>query len=122
MGADAIFGWFFGHEHRCTVYQDKETPYNARLIGSGCIPHDIQSEVTCDSGCTPFTWVSARGEDGTESAISLYAELRFIREWLEIVYTDERGTSLGKEQWNAQKGRLNGVQFEPDRTTYATVR
>lgn len=118
IGENAIFGWFFGHEHRCTVYEDKETLYNARLIGSGCIPHDIQSEATCDPGCTPFLWVSGRGEDGTQSAISLYAELRFMGEALEIVYTDERGTSLGKEQWNAAQGRLNGVPFMADKTTY----
>jgi predicted phosphodiesterase len=118
VGADAIFGWFFGHEHRCTIYKNEAAPYNARLIGSGCIPHEIQREVTCDPGCTPFVWVSGRGEDGTQSAISLYAELRFIRHQLTIVYIDERGTSLGLEIWDAQKGRLNGLPFQPDKTTY----
>jgi hypothetical protein len=119
IGQDAIFGWFFGHEHRTTIYKDQlPQPYNARLIGSGCIPHPIQREVTCDPGCTPFIWVSGRGEDGTQSAISLYAELRFTRHQLLIVYTDERGTSLGVEMWDAKKGRLNGSQFSPDKTTY----
>jgi Calcineurin-like phosphoesterase len=118
VGSDAIFGWFFGHEHRCTIYQNDAAPYNARLIGSGCIPHDIQREVACDPGCTPFEWVSGRGEDGTQNAISLYAELRFIRHQLFIVYTDERGTSLGSEMWDAQKGRLNGTPFQPDKTEY----
>ena len=115
---DAIFGWFFGHEHRTTIYKDTVTSYNARLIGSGCIPHAIQNEVTEDPGCTPFTWVSGRGEDGTESAISLYAELRFAHHILTIIYTDERGTSLGWEQWDAQKGRLHGILFTPDKTKY----
>jgi len=119
VGSDAIFGWFFGHEHRCTVYENNAVPYNARLIGSGCIPHDIQREATCDPGCTPFVWVSGRGEDGTQNAISQYAELRFVRHELTIVYTDERGTSLGSEQWDAQKGRLNGSPFSPDKTTYS---
>lgn len=115
---DAIFGWFFGHEHRCTIYDDKATPYNARLIGSGCIPHEIQRETTCDPGCTPFIWVSGRGEGGTQSAISEYAELRFNGNLLTIVYTDETGTSLGAETWDAQKGRLHGSPFAPDKTTY----
>jgi Calcineurin-like phosphoesterase len=114
----SIFGWFFGHEHRCTVYSDTATSYNARLIGSGCIPHDIQREVICDPGCTPFVWVSGRGEDGTQSAISQYAELRFIRHQLLINYIDERGTSLGSEMWDAQKGRLNGTPFQADKTKY----
>jgi hypothetical protein len=25
VAADAIFGWFFGHEHRCALYRDTET-------------------------------------------------------------------------------------------------
>lgn len=118
VGQDAIFGWFFGHEHRCTIYKNEAAPYNARLIGSGCIPHEIQHETTCDPGCTSFDWVSGRGEDGTQNAISQYAELRFTRHYLTIVYTDERGTSLGWEQWDSQKGRLNGVPFIPDKTRY----
>jgi len=118
IDSESIFGWFFGHEHRCTVYENDAAPYNARLIGSGCIPHDIQREVTCDPGCTPFVWVSGRGEDGTQSAISQYAELRFMEQHLLIVYTDERGTSLGSEMWDAQQGRLKGIPFQPDRTTY----
>ena len=118
VAPDAIFGWFFGHEHRCTIYENEAAAYNARLIGSGCIPHEIQREITCDPDCTPFVWVSGRGEDGTQSAISLYAELRFLREYLQIVYTDERGTSLGAEQWNAKLGRLKGTAFAPNESTY----
>lgn len=116
---NVIFGWFFGHEHRCTVYKDDATPYNARLIGSGCIPHTIQHETEPEPGCTPFVWVSSRGEDGsTESAISEYAELRFVRETVLIVYVDERGTELGHERWNAIKGRLQGEPFVASKVTY----
>lgn len=49
--------------------------------------HEIQRETTCDTGCTPFDWVSGRGEDGTQTAISQYAELRFSHSYLTIVYT-----------------------------------
>ncbi len=38
IGDHAIFGWFFGHEHRCAIYDDTATPYMARLIGSGVYP------------------------------------------------------------------------------------
>ena len=116
---DTIFGWFFGHEHRCTIYDDKATLYNARLIGSGCIPHEIQHETVCDPGCTPFIWVSGRGEDGsTQAAISEYAELRFNEHLLTIVYTDERGTQLAHETWDAQQGRFKGTPLRPDTTTF----
>ncbi len=118
IGQGAIYGWFFGHEHRTTVYQNDAAPYLARLIGSGCIPHEIQMEVSCDPDCTPFQWVSGRGEDGTQSAISLYAELRFLRNFLFIVYTDERGTSLGVEEWDSTKLPAEVSNFVPDKTTY----
>ena len=38
VSPEAIFGWFFGHEHRCALYQDSATQFNACLIGNGCIP------------------------------------------------------------------------------------
>ena len=44
--SDAVYGWFFGHEHRCTIYDDAVTDYKARLLGNGAIPHDPQTETT----------------------------------------------------------------------------
>ena len=85
---DAIFGWFFGHEHQCAVYDDKATPYNARLLGNGCIPHLVQTEKAADEGCTPAIyfnklpespgsdaaagagWVSASGSQATSAFLS----------------------------------------------------
>ena len=119
VSPSAIFGWFFGHEHRAAIYDDKHTDYNARLIGSGCIPHLRQAETTCDPGCTPFIAVNNRGEWGSETAaISMYAQLTFIREFLEITYVNEDHNLWGQEQWNSQKGRLNGVPFTASKTTF----
>jgi hypothetical protein len=42
--SDAVYGWFFGHEHRCTIYDDAVTGYKARLLGNGAIPHHPQTE------------------------------------------------------------------------------
>jgi hypothetical protein len=117
---DAIFGWFFGHEHRAAIYDDKATLYNARLIGSGCIPHLKQDETACDPGCTPFVDVNARGEYGTLSAISMCTQLTFIREYLTIVYVDEDNTSWGYEQWNSKEGRLGGTPFTPNKSTFTS--
>ena len=47
--ADAIYGWFFGHEHRAIAYDDSATAYKARLIGNGAIPHVAQSETRPDA-------------------------------------------------------------------------
>ena len=60
IGEEAIFGWFFGHEHRCAIYDDHATRYNARLIGNGCIPHEVQTEKEADRGCTPVAHFNRR--------------------------------------------------------------
>lgn len=60
VGRDAIFGWFFGHEHRFAAYDDGATPYNARLIGNGCIPQQVQTEKAADPGCTPVAFFNKR--------------------------------------------------------------
>ncbi len=111
VGEDAIFGWFFGHEHRCAIYDDDQTQFNARLIGSGCIPHEVQTETQSDPGCTPAHFFNARGENGTGDAISMYAELRFFGPALVVVYTDEDGMCWGSETWYKSRGRKNGSGF-----------
>ncbi len=112
IGEHAIFAWFFGHEHRCTIYDDIATPYMARLIGSGCIPHTAQRETTSDPGCTPAKWFNKREtQPGSNSAISMYAELRFQRDNLYVVYTDEDGTAWGSEVWQSDPGRMVATGF-----------
>jgi hypothetical protein len=109
---DAIFGWFFGHEHRCAVYDDRATPYNARLIGNGCIPHLVQTEIAADPGCTPVTFFNKLGENNAPSAaVSSFAVLRFGGPELTIDYINENFRTFGSELWSATKGRLNGVPF-----------
>ena len=117
---DAIYAWFFGHEHRFTIYRDDETLYNARLIGSGCIPHEIQREVEPDPGCTPFTFVSGRGVDDSVTAISQFAELRFFGQRLRVNYRDENGVSLGWEMWDSTRSRLDPERaFVADETSHS---
>jgi hypothetical protein len=107
IGQGAIFGWFFGHEHRCAIYDDEAAPYLARLIGSGCIPHAAQRELKSDPGCTPARWFNKRETNtGSGSAVSMYAELQFIRENVVIVYTDEDGMAWGSETWNSDPNRV----------------
>jgi hypothetical protein len=75
---DAIFGWFFGHEHRCELYQDSATQFNARLIGNGCSPHQVQTEDEADPGCTPFVKVNRRQTDpNSGAATSMFVMLNF---------------------------------------------
>lgn len=112
--ADAIFGWFFGHEHRCALYKDSETQFNARLIGNGCIPHEVQTENEADPGCTPFEKVNRRQTDpNSGAATSMFVMLSFSDTTPELLidYIDEDFQVWGSEVWDAAKGRLGGTQF-----------
>ena len=114
VNPDAIFGWFFGHEHRCALYKDSETQFNARLIGNGCIPHRVQTEKDADPGCTPFEKVNRRQTDpNSGAATSMFVMLSFsdTSPELFIDYIDEDSEVWGSEVWDAAKGRLGGIQF-----------
>ncbi|HEY1501190.1 MAG TPA: metallophosphoesterase [Acidobacteriaceae bacterium] len=115
INQDAIFGWFFGHEHRCALYQDNETPFNARLIGNGCIPHQVQIEDQADPGCTPFLKVNRRqtaANSGAATSMFVLLTLSDASPELVIRYIDEDYQVWGTEVWDAQKGRLGGSPFE----------
>jgi len=109
---NAIFGWFFGHEHRCALYQDTALKYNARLIGNGCIPHEVQREKVADPGCTPVEFFNKKETfPGSNTAVSPFAELRFAGSDLIINYRNQDNTVWGTERWDALKGRLGGDKF-----------
>lgn len=114
VAPDAVFGWFFGHEHRCAIYNDSQTTFNARLIGNGCIPHEVQTEDTADPGCTPFNKVNRRQTDpDSGAATSMFALLSFTDSAGQVLieYIDEDFEVWGSEVWDATKGRLNGTAF-----------
>jgi len=57
-------GWFFGHQHKCYIYEDTRLPYRARLIGHGSFPHDIQKEKFPD-------------KDGSGNPLMAFAQLAY---------------------------------------------
>lgn len=102
----------FGHEHRCAVYDDRATPYNARLIGNGCIPHLVQTEKAADEGCTPVSFFNRLAvTSGSDAAVSTFAVLTFSGSQLLVNYYDENFNTWGTELWDATKGRLGGDGF-----------
>ena len=104
-----IYGWFFGHEHRCTVYDDnvQSALFRARLIGNGAIGHHPQEETEPakdDTGahCAPFVWRNGRSlENKGIVAMSSFALLSLDGEKIEIEYIDEDGFVGYKETWLA---------------------
>jgi predicted phosphodiesterase len=103
--ANAIFAWFFGHEHRCTIYDDSKTFFKARLIGNGAIPHHPQEEVAPDrdetnTGCTPFVAVNKGTVGDGPLAISTFAMLSFNGPNCTADYINEDGTAFyHTENW-----------------------
>jgi len=109
VGDDAIYGWFFGHEHRCAVYRDSTLKFNARLIGNGCIPHEVEKEKTADPGCTEVDFFNRReAAPGTDTAASMFAKLTFAGPKLAIEYIDETNLPWGREVWDSTRKRLEG--------------
>lgn len=95
----AIFAWFFGHEHRCTIYDDNDPKawFKARLIGNGSIPHPPQEELAPDkddtqTSATPFAAVNKGSVDGGPVAISTFALLSFDRDKCTVEYINEDGS------------------------------
>jgi Calcineurin-like phosphoesterase len=108
IGEDAVFGWFFGHEHRCALYKDTALKYNARLIGNGCIPHQVQREKVADPGCTEVDFFNKKETaPGTNTAVSSFAKLTFMGPRLLIEYVDEHYWTWGAEVWDSSKARLD---------------
>lgn len=107
VGADAIFAWFFGHEHRCTIYRDdvRGTYFRARLIGNGAIPHHRQEEITAekDDTNTPTTqFVTVNSRTLTEDAavaVSTFALLTLDGDTIDVEYIDEDDHLFYKEKW-----------------------
>ena len=111
VGGTAIYGWFFGHEHRCAIYKDDDLGalFRARLIGNGSIAHHPQEEVkaeTDETGATttPFLKVNSRALDEDEQvAVSTFAMLSFTGTTVHVEYIDEDDRLFYEETWDATK-------------------
>jgi hypothetical protein len=96
----SVFGWFFGHEHRCTFYDGTIVPF-ARLIGHGCIPHTAPPlNQQADPGCEAFTAMNFR-KNANDDAVSGFALLTFNGASIDIRHIDEDGVQFQHEVWNA---------------------
>jgi predicted phosphodiesterase len=96
------FAWFFGHEHRCTLYDDTQTNFKARLIGSGAIPHVPQTETEAavaanGAKATPVWRVNHGVVAGGDTAISTFAMLTFDQDQCTAEYFNEDGSLFYKE-------------------------
>jgi predicted phosphodiesterase len=99
---EVVFAWFFGHEHRCVLYDDTKTYFKARLIGNGAIPHlpeteDAAQAVPDGATCTPL-WKVNHGTIGPQVAISTLAMLTFDHDRCTAEYINEDGSLFYAEE------------------------
>jgi hypothetical protein len=88
---------------------------NARLIGNGCIPHEVQVEKEADPGCTPVDYFNKRQTaPNSGAAVSMFAKLSFMdpSPQLLIEYIDEDSEVWGSEVWDAGTTRLAGGKLQ----------
>jgi hypothetical protein len=98
-GIPNVYGWFFGHEHRCTIYDDALSGYRARLIGHGSIPHAPPSPAQLpDPGCQAFKLMNT-AVDASGDAVSGFALLKLDGPSIAIQFVNEDGTIFFAEQW-----------------------
>jgi len=106
-----LYAWFFGHEHRCIIYDDKakgpDALFRARLIGNGAIPHLPQTETVAATDNTGASVnrigvpnLRAIGTDN-QVAVSTFAMLTFNGPNCHVDYWDEDGNLFYAEDWNA---------------------
>jgi hypothetical protein len=98
-----IEGWFFGHQHKCYIYEDTRLNYKARLIGHGSFPHDIQKEKYPDNDLNgnplmAFAQLDYRGYP-SGLAYSGYVSIDVTNEELLVRYIDEDGKQFHEEGW-----------------------
>jgi hypothetical protein len=95
VAPQSVYGWFFGHEHVCTIYNDRPLDglsLKARLIGNGCIPHLPPDNGPADDGCASFAFKNRRVRAGTGDAISGFVLLTCNGPRIDISYINEDGT------------------------------
>src|SRR5271156_4867489 len=96
----SIFAWFFGHEHRCTIYDDSFNDFRARLIGNGCIPHLPQAPPTI-APPVPYKAINSTARpDGY--AICGFVLLTLTGPDMKVEYINEDGSLFATENWTAK--------------------
>jgi hypothetical protein len=96
LKAHQIYGWFWGHEHLCVVYQD-HWGVKARCLGNGCFPYNPPT----NPPQVPVTWLDTRHQvaDPDYRGIHTFALLRISGQQIEIEYIDQNGDVGYHETW-----------------------
>jgi len=117
-GLYIVHAWFFGHEHKGTIYDDTATEYRARLIGNGAIPHSVQALVPpqrdeTNTACTPVFTMNDKalkkdllGLHELDLAVSTFALLTLDGPDAYVEYINEDGSLFLKEKLSGKPNEV----------------
>jgi len=96
LDAGKIYGWIWGHEHLCVVYQDY-MGIKGVCLGNGCFPYNpptIQPRV-------PVEWLNDRAQpnDPDYRGIHTFALMKITPAQIDIQYIDQDGTVGHTQTW-----------------------
>jgi hypothetical protein len=124
IGDGTVEAWFWGHEHRCTVYEPHimttrpDVTYYAAMVGHGGVPQLLPEPATPNPNQDAIKWEFTDSYRVGEDHWSLggFAELTFIGEKLEIQYYDEYGKARaeGSRTYPAEQAGIGQVMAEKD--------
>lgn len=93
-----IFGWFWGHEHACIIFEQYKNIY-ARCIGHGGLPFEIPA-VQPPNADVPVKFVDRRPRpDKPSRGIQGFASLTVDGPDLHVDYIDQDGTVVFSEDF-----------------------
>jgi hypothetical protein len=93
LAAGKIYAWFWGHEHKCIVYDPSAEFGNVlgRCIGHGALPSSVPPHEFANTGI-PVRFVNRRSLDGDEGMHG-FALATFNGPNLSVKYIDQDGVS-----------------------------
>jgi Calcineurin-like phosphoesterase len=94
LATQQIYGWLWGHEHTCVVYERYKGIYG-RCIGHGCFPYDLPAEPPPNPQ-VPVKWVNRR-QQANGRGMHGFALLTIDGTALHIDYIDQDGVVAYQE-------------------------
>jgi hypothetical protein len=97
LDASQIYGWIWGHEHLCVVYQ-QHLGIKAACLGNGCFPYNPPSS----NPQVPVEWMNNRPQpdDPDYKGIHTFALLKVSPAQIEIQYIDQDGFVGHTQTWS----------------------
>jgi predicted phosphodiesterase len=96
LDAGQIYGWIWGHEHLCVVYQ-KHKGIKGVCLGNGCFPYNPPT----NQPQAPVEWLNDRAQpnDPDYRGIHTFALLKVTPAQIEIKYIDQDGVVGHTQTW-----------------------